>query len=1818
VNTEDKGKKKVKLFTSDPGSNPYSKAVQDYNKAQDYGLYGNVSTKEGEFKTNPLGSTNKDYELNANQSVADMLGNTLFQIGADIVAGVPNSVGSLLGIAERVTQSESVFKNFFLDLADDIKTYSQEEFPIYLRDPNASFDWGSGAWWAQGSVSAIGSSLSLMFPAMGLSKVGLKNINRLIQLSKPTSKVRNLLKYDNVTQGVLMGGLMRNTENFMEGYQVRKTFLQNEGLTITDPNNPNYLSETEFKQLKETNGISADRSREDVAQILADKAAARSYSVNSINYITDIAQSVLLLGMLKGNPGAGRINKAFSRPSLKSTVAQAESIGKPMTRLNRWVYRGGTGLHTIATQGLSEGVEELINHIGTEEGLHYGKTLVNQDDGSTFGERFNEYIKDPKAWEAAFWGAIGGTFTPGVIEKFGQAKDYALGKPNVDEQQAEILARKVTISLSQGLINQVDNNINPLTGEAFEGSEESIERQKSDVKNSIFANLSAKLGVSAARVNNEKRLTKFFDSGEVQAELAQIGIKPETVEKLKEDSLKHAQRYLDTKRNLNKNDSPLSKAYINDIISNQIVESEVMDSHYESLRKEAETTFNEVTEKDVYQQSLEGESKAAYNAQIEHIAKRSLAKELQKVVKDLPTDTILDKVYKRNMEAKIEELQNDVKEIEETYNLNEHVYVNREVVQKAAELENYKTLKELHKKQRQGIFDNIDEYSQEIETDLKENAKKTTKEAIQKAKEDLSKATTAEEVETLQEQFNKKFPNLKSKVGYESKLQELKDAEEAKANAVVNPENVDELEQDNEITKVDEVVEVDENGINNVLEEAAAEAGIDLSDLRGMLVNPELRQGYTREDDEQDNPASFSDIQINTTDQLTKIESVLLALSKKQSTPEIEALKERLIATKKQILNNRQVNNPQKKRSNESVTVSITPLYAINKNRDSEGYVVLKNAQQAETLVTITEGLKNGDEVVIKFADNENDFASRSSFQRFGNIEDLDNRPVVVKTKSGVVLGYINTIAKLNQLNALSGDLLNLHSEELLELEQLINESFIAGDAKSYENVINSPVFNKINYNSDVSTKFKTISNLLMFGKVRNKEYTKDVSVTRKSIRSWQTNLARDFSNTKRIREQLKNLNGKPATVKIDRITTGQVVINRKNKKGKFLKEVISTSSKDVKLGFVDRNDNTRLHTPAGVVLNSRPLKYDKQFYILLKDRSGYVPEGLFRVGLGQLKDKTIHKFLANNVFKTLKLLEENVPYSDERFINLYDDFKKVVSTNSNPKNGPLKGEYKNGVFIYGNKNTKYELFIYQGELTLSITDNKTGKTSSTTQKNRILESFNTFYRKTDYAAVRENKPFFDPVTKTTYDSYSQYLIESDAFTTMLTGVKYNDTFISHFTNSQDYNAHSSNLVLEISNQLNTDTDVDTDTDTNTNTDTDVNTDTGNDIDENDVSSIGGLDLYNEVFTALSNSKYNFLNTLLISGLVRVHPNIITKDRIPDGNVNAFAFAKGDTMYITENFKNLDKREQLSKYVHEIVHNVLNNFKYTRPQQYAEYKKKLNLYVKSLDKYIKDNDISVPAKIKQVLQAARQNPEEIVTYGFTTPEVAKFLDSLVISNEKAKESKTLFGKLKDIIREALQNLGVTTKLDELNSLLDDVFYYAEPTAKKQTKPTTETKTTQRDRTGENQKGNTENNGRIKYKDIDVDDEFGFSDIDFPSNWEFNRNNTRKVPLRKQIRDTLLSRGYINKYNEFWIKDKNGNSNLNKIYEVAESLVIDARWAGFDVTVEDVFELSTEDRYMNENGKKGKLIFNKTIEDVQFSDISINNLEKGLNLYKKCN
>ena len=478
----------------------------DIEKYRKYGI--NYNRREA----NLIGSRNLDYQLAEAQSNWEKAGNALLQtvvseIGLGTIGGFVDLfdfvASKVFGAGEDDYQSE---------LGNAIRN-AQEGFrnnvaPIYQRPGSNIQNGGMGdfGWWMS-NIPSIASSLTLLIPARAVS-AGVSTLGRVA--GKGLSKVQAINKFNNSAKKWLQGAnrieagktqnlinrafanpliaekanvgaritaeglLMRTMENYQESRQVNIDTKQE---ALSKFNN---MSDEEFAEWVTNNRNLLDNnintaSREDVANNIAKKAADRTFTMDFSNVVFDIIQLYGLRNLGKavkdlGHTGGSARILAAQRESIEQTGAKL--AGKEIKELSKAKKILNTGIDASKAFGANilrestEGIEEAVNYIAQQEGLSYGKALLEGKDDNyklpsflsipTLGipniistwnnlqNPLNDYLKSPELQDSAFWGLMGG-ITFGLLGsglnrlQFAQAvkAEQKRSKIALDEEDAE-------------------------------------------------------------------------------------------------------------------------------------------------------------------------------------------------------------------------------------------------------------------------------------------------------------------------------------------------------------------------------------------------------------------------------------------------------------------------------------------------------------------------------------------------------------------------------------------------------------------------------------------------------------------------------------------------------------------------------------------------------------------------------------------------------------------------------------------------------------------------------------------------------------------------------------------------------------------------------------------------------------------------------------------------------------------------------------------------------------------------------------------------------------------------------------------------------------------------------------------------------------------------------------------------------------------------------------------------------------------------------------------------------------------------------------
>lgn len=428
----------------------WSIAKSEADKYRRYGL---------QYNPQDAASGLLDTRLAEAQSNWSKLGHALAQtvvseIGLGTVLGISDLfdfIGQAVGASDHDYQNPVSRK-----LEEWQETFKNEVAPIYSK-PGSGF--GSGTdfgWWMQ-NIPSIASSLTLLIPAKAgttiLSKVGkgltkglAKGATKIDDVARAAGKSAKAERWarrvDRLESGNLFNlssanmerlklfgenattaAISRTMENYQESRQVYNDMYTETADALnnmTDEEYENFVNRNKY--LLEGANIN---DRNSVAKAVARKSADLTFKLDYANTVFDIIELYALRNLpFKGfrdskvGMGARRLDRNARRFAGKyNTIAELEELAKKQNfgkkTLDAIGDVGYFAAHNLYGQ-LSEGVEEAVNTIASNEGMHLGHSMLNMESYGTFSNRLNQYVKSPELWESAFWGVAGGVVFQGA------------------------------------------------------------------------------------------------------------------------------------------------------------------------------------------------------------------------------------------------------------------------------------------------------------------------------------------------------------------------------------------------------------------------------------------------------------------------------------------------------------------------------------------------------------------------------------------------------------------------------------------------------------------------------------------------------------------------------------------------------------------------------------------------------------------------------------------------------------------------------------------------------------------------------------------------------------------------------------------------------------------------------------------------------------------------------------------------------------------------------------------------------------------------------------------------------------------------------------------------------------------------------------------------------------------------------------------------------------------------------------------------------------------------------------------------------------
>lgn len=464
------------MFRNLSGKEVFTGTEEEYHSLAKYGAEPNRYQSREELET-----------LRAkNQSAWKQAGNALGQTIGTVIGDTVGGMGMLVDIATAGILDDKPFSNFITRAGDSISNYVRDDlFPIYRENPDKAFDMNDFSGWFFSQVPSIASSLSLMIPGTLLTKgVGAvgkgvaalgrssSKVSRAMNWAKKATKLDNVYRANRLkiiaNDGITAIG-MRLGENYQEARGVAEQ-IEGEALSLFTG-----MSDEEFQNWLDNNPDVAseakERTKEEAALIIADKAAMRNFGYNAGNVFFDYMQ------LRAVNKALGQVNRAIT-PRIRYSQNQAldriastgmESASQTLGQAAKGTIKDFAGKinrfinssENLLLSELSEGVEEAINYVGQEEGTLYGRYLLGQAEqynGAVSLDRIEKYLQNPQLYNAALWGVIGGVTFGGAMSAINNRKGG-----NIEEKQriSEISSREQVFNEYARQMQVIENGENP-------------------------------------------------------------------------------------------------------------------------------------------------------------------------------------------------------------------------------------------------------------------------------------------------------------------------------------------------------------------------------------------------------------------------------------------------------------------------------------------------------------------------------------------------------------------------------------------------------------------------------------------------------------------------------------------------------------------------------------------------------------------------------------------------------------------------------------------------------------------------------------------------------------------------------------------------------------------------------------------------------------------------------------------------------------------------------------------------------------------------------------------------------------------------------------------------------------------------------------------------------------------------------------------------------------------------------------------------------------------------------------------------------------
>ena len=576
----------------------------------------------------PNGWEDLDSQLAETQGIFSKFGNALAQaVVSEFALGTIKGFSDLFDlIGQGVGLADGDYSNPVSEFLEE----KQEEFrnfaPIY-SDPNLHISNGGlldAGWWAS-NIPSIVSSLTLLIPSSGivkgasyLGKLGkvssrtrnavrvisgvnskMKKAEALRKAGKSAEEIAELTKLNGVQrfltsastakqtslflENATTAALSRAMENYQEARQTYNNMYVEASEYLKDDDNYNAFIEQNKDRLKEA-GVDTTN-KDSVAKYVSRSAADRTFQLDWFNVGWDVVQMYGLRNAWKGLRNANGTPSAVRRAEKDAEkyfgkkpeeIAKLKANRSFMEKAGEWASDKLYGSKLIIGSELSEGAEEALNYIATEEGMRFGRVLLGSEKGENkgvweniingFDGRLSSYLQSPALYDAAFWGVLGGVvFQAGgsALKRIGQKFEksdadekakkstpwYQLDElPENQRRISEIEARATDFANYKKQLDKINSGIDIYNStednEVKFNSNEEADVAREKLKDEFIASMTLR----AMNAGNYNMLKAFLKNDNVRKNLIESGVfgKAEENGKSASDIEAESKEYIDS------------------------------------------------------------------------------------------------------------------------------------------------------------------------------------------------------------------------------------------------------------------------------------------------------------------------------------------------------------------------------------------------------------------------------------------------------------------------------------------------------------------------------------------------------------------------------------------------------------------------------------------------------------------------------------------------------------------------------------------------------------------------------------------------------------------------------------------------------------------------------------------------------------------------------------------------------------------------------------------------------------------------------------------------------------------------------------------------------------------------------------------------------------------------------------------------------------------------------------------------------------------------------------------------------------------------